>query len=88
MTPEFLDGTAHPRVYFAAGNCLIGNIDNDPESMAVAWLSGMNATSMIGYVVTTWYGRNGWGTKILGCQCRAVDLGTSCLFEPARYVEN
>lgn len=39
MTPEFLDGTAHPRVYFAAGNCLIGNIDNDPESMAVAWLS-------------------------------------------------
>ena len=29
--------------------------------MAVAWLSGMNATSMIGYVVTTWYGRNGWG---------------------------
>lgn len=61
MTPEFLDGTAHPRVYFAAGNCLIGNIDNDPESMAVAWLSGMDATSMIGYVVTTWYGRNGWG---------------------------
>ena len=88
MTPEFLNGTAHPRVYFAAGNCLIGNIDNDPESMAVAWLSGMNATSMIGYVVTTWYGRNGWGTKILGCQCRAVDLGSSCLPEPARYVED
>lgn len=61
MTPEFLDGTSHPRVYFAAGNCLIGNIDNNPESMAVAWLSGMNATSMVGYVVTTWYGRNGWG---------------------------
>ena len=61
MTPEFLEGTAHPRVYFAAGNCLIGNIDNDPESMAVAWLSGMDATSMVGYVVTTWYGRNGWG---------------------------
>ena len=61
MSPEFLEGTQHPRVYFAAGNCLIGNIDNDPESMAVAWLSGMNATSMVGYVVTTWYGRNGWG---------------------------
>lgn len=61
MTPEFLEGTGHPRVYFAAGNCLIGNIDNDPESMAVGWLSGMNATSMVGYVVTTWYGRNGWG---------------------------
>lgn len=61
MTPEFLEGTIHPRVYFAAGNCLIGNIDNDPESMAVAWLSGMGSTSMVGYVVTTWYGRNGWG---------------------------
>ena len=61
IMPEFLGGTAHPRVYYAAGNCLIGNIDNDPESMAVAWLSGMDATSMVGYVVTTWYGRNGWG---------------------------
>lgn len=61
IIPEFLEGTSHPRVYFAAGNCLIGNIDNDPESMAVAWLSGMDATSMVGYVVTTWYGRNGWG---------------------------
>ncbi len=29
--------------------------------MAVGWLSGMNATAMVGYVVTTWYGRNGWG---------------------------
>lgn len=61
MTPEFLGGTRHPRVYFAAGNCLIGNIDNDPQSMAVGWLSGMDATAMVGYVVTTWYGRNGWG---------------------------
>jgi zinc protease len=61
VTPEFLEGTLHPRVYFAAGNCLIGNIANDPQSMAVAWLSGMDATSMVGYVVTTWYGRNGWG---------------------------
>ena len=55
MTREYLNGTSHPRVYFAAGNCLIGNIDNDPNSMAVGWLSGMDATSMVGYVVTTWY---------------------------------
>lgn len=61
MTREYLEGTSHPRVYYAAGNCLIGNIDNDPNSMAVGWLSGMDATSMVGYVVTTWYGRNGWG---------------------------
>ncbi len=61
MTPEFLDGTDHPRVYFAAGNCLIGNIDRNKESMAIGWISGMDATSMVGYVVPTWYGRNGWG---------------------------
>lgn len=61
ITPEFLDGTDHPRVYFAAGNCLIGNIGRDRESMAIGWLSGMDATSMVGYVVPTWYGRNGWG---------------------------
>lgn len=61
MTREYLEGTSHPRVYYAAGNCLIGNIDNDPNSMAVGWLSGMDATAMVGYVVTTWYGRNGWG---------------------------
>lgn len=61
ITPEFLEGTSHPRVYFAAGNCLIGNIDRDKESMAIGWISGMDATSMVGYVVPTWYGRNGWG---------------------------
>lgn len=61
ITPEFLEGTSHPRVYFAAGNCLIGNIGRDRESMAVGWISGMDATSMVGYVVPTWYGRNGWG---------------------------
>lgn len=61
IVPEMLEGTAHPRVYFAAGNCLIGNIARNPGSMAIGWLSGMDATSMVGYVVPTWYGRNGWG---------------------------
>lgn len=60
-TAYSLKGTNHPRVYFPAGNCLIGNIDNSKESMAVAWLSGGDVTSMVGYVVPTWYGRNGWG---------------------------
>ena len=77
MTPKFLPGTQHPRVYFAAGNCLIGNINNDAESMAVAWLSGMNATSMVGYVVTTWFGRNGWG----GLKYWAANAGRLTLAE-------
>ena len=49
------------RVYAAVGNCLIGDMNNSKESMAAAWLSGSNASTMIGYVVTTWHGRNGWG---------------------------
>lgn len=49
------------RVYAAVGNCLIGDVNNTRESMAVAWMNGSNATTMIGYVVTTWHGRSGWG---------------------------
>lgn len=49
------------KVYFAVGNCLIGNVNNTRESMAIAWMNGGNAAAMVGYVVTTWHGRNGWG---------------------------
>lgn len=49
------------RVYTAVGNCLIGDMNNTRESMAAAWLNGSNVTTMIGYVVTTWHGRAGWG---------------------------
>lgn len=59
--PYFLPQHTKPRVYFAAGNCLIGNMNRTNQSMASAWLSGGGATSMIGYTVTTWYGRAGWG---------------------------
>ncbi len=49
------------KVYFAVGNCLIGDFQGSRESMAPAWISGHNAVTMAGYVVTTWHGRNGWG---------------------------
>ena len=49
------------RVYTAVGNCLIGYMNNTKESMAAAWMNGSNAATMVGYVVTTWHGRNGWG---------------------------
>ena len=49
------------KVYFAVGNCLIGNVNNTNESMAIAWMNDANAATMVGYVVTTWHGRNGWG---------------------------
>lgn len=50
-----------PKLYFAVGNCLIGHIP-DNNCMALAWLGWGKANQMIGYVVTTWYGEQGWGT--------------------------
>ena len=56
-----LEQSGKRKVYFAVGNCLIGNVNNTKESMAIAWMNDANAATMIGYVVTTWHGRNGWG---------------------------
>lgn len=49
------------RVYLPIGNCLIGNVNNTRESMAVAWMRTANLGAFVGYVVTTWHGRAGWG---------------------------
>jgi hypothetical protein len=51
-----------PKVYLPAGNCLMGLI-RDKQSMAVAWLGSGGVDQMIGYVVSTWYGRGGGGTR-------------------------
>ena len=48
-------------VYLPIGNCLIGNMNNTRNSMAAAWMDSQKAATFVGYVVTTWYGRNGWG---------------------------
>ena len=60
--PEWeLPESGKRRVYFAVGNCLIGNINKTIKSMAIAWMNSANAATMIGYVVPTWHGRAGWG---------------------------
>jgi zinc protease len=51
-----------PKVYLPCGNCLMGLI-RDKQSMALAWLGSGGADQMIGYVVSTWYGKGGWGTR-------------------------
>jgi zinc protease len=62
------DGKAYPlrsdepKVFLPAGNCLAGLI-RDKQSMAVAWMGSGGVDQMIGYVVSTWYGRGGWGTR-------------------------
>jgi zinc protease len=51
----------NPKVWLAAGNCLIGHIQ-DSNSMALAMMHSGGVTQMVGYTVTTWYGAGGWGT--------------------------
>lgn len=58
---EPLKFAGNRNVYFAVGNCLIGGVDKNPNSMVPAWINSANSATMIGYVVSTWYGRNGWG---------------------------
>ena len=49
------------RVYLPIGNCLIGNVNNTRESMAIAWMRTANLGAFVGYTVVTWHGRAGWG---------------------------
>ena len=59
--PKFLPQNGKRKIYLPIGNCLIGNVNNTKESMAIAWMNDADATTFVGYVVPTWYGRNGWG---------------------------
>ena len=53
--------SGNPKVWLAAGNCLLGDIDGR-ESMALAFLDSASATQFVGYSGRTWHGRAGWGT--------------------------
>ena len=70
---EYLVESGKRRVFLGAGNCLLGNVRKNPNSMAIACLGSGNAAAMVGYVVTSWYGRAGWGTL------------KYWLFNPGRY---
>lgn len=59
--PQDLKESGKRRVYLPIGNCLIGNVNNTRNSMAIAWMNSARTTAMAGYVVETWFGRNGWG---------------------------
>ena len=52
----------NPKVYLASGNCRMGLVP-DRDAMAVAFIHSAGVHQMIGYVVSTWYGAAGWGTR-------------------------
>ena len=57
-----LKESAGPKVWVAAGNCLIGDARKTSDSMVVSAISAGGVRQFVGYVVPTWFGRAGWGT--------------------------
>jgi zinc protease len=55
--------SANPKVLVAAGNCLLGDTMGSDDSLAMAWLTHYGVHQLVGYTVTTWVGRMGWGTN-------------------------
>ncbi len=72
--------SAHPKIYLAAGNCLIGNIDRR-DSMATAWLHSGGVEQFCGYTCVTFFGFMGWGIKSHLEEAR-------CSFAEAYYLQN
>lgn len=58
--PE-LRHTTNPKIYLAAGNCLIGDAMGTSNSLVMDWLSYQGVNQFIGYTVPTWFGKGGWG---------------------------
>jgi len=54
--------TTNPKVYWAPGNCLIGDFA-DENSMVPAWIHSANAVQICGYTTETAYGEMGWGLE-------------------------
>ena len=49
-----------PKVYSAAGNCLMGHVTGD-SCMALSWMHSAGVVQMTGYTDVTWFGYAGWG---------------------------
>lgn len=57
----FRANSDEPKVYFANGNCLLGDVDQR-DCMALSWMRDGGVRQLMGYTVTTWFGAQGWGT--------------------------
>ena len=50
-----------PRVHLGVGNCLIGDISDADNCMALGLIHSAGVRQMVGYTVPSWYGYMGWG---------------------------
>ncbi|MDR3110469.1 MAG: hypothetical protein LBU65_12425 [Planctomycetaceae bacterium] len=56
----FTANSPNPKVYIAAGNCLMGHV-NRVDCMATSFMNSCGVKQMIGYTVESWFGYGGWG---------------------------
>lgn len=69
--------TGKPKVYSAAGNCLMGHV-NSEHCMALAWFRSCDVRQMVGYTVPTWFGFAGWGVhRYLWGNVGSLDFSSS-----------
>ena len=61
-TETALKPTANPKIFIAAGNCLIGDAMKTTDSLVVLFLSHYGVNQFVGYTTATWFGKGGWGT--------------------------
>jgi len=54
--------STNPKLWISGGNCLVGN-PNSINNLCYAWLHSAGGIGFVGYMVTTWYGYQGWGTN-------------------------
>jgi hypothetical protein len=61
--PNININSTNPKIYFAPGNCLIGQVPAFMwrQCMVLGWMHTGGAYQYGGYTVTTWYGYAGWG---------------------------
>jgi len=83
-----LEHCDEPKVWVAAGNCLIGDARRTDDSMVVSAMSAGGVRQFVGYVVPTWFGRAGWGTLRLWQDSRGgLSLGEAFFLNDARLIE-
>lgn len=49
------------KIHIAAGNCLLGHINDPHNCIALSLMRDANVDMLVGYTVPTWYGYMGWG---------------------------
>ncbi|MCR5184238.1 MAG: hypothetical protein K6B46_06040 [Opitutales bacterium] len=77
-----------PKIWVAAGNCLIGDAYGHPDSMVVTALSNYGYRQFVGYTVPSWFGR-GWDVhRNFFDGTPAMQLGQAWLFCMEKTLQN